>query len=535
MCEHPLVTCIVQLCLATMDSPDYSDSDESTSSSEGSTKAAPSLFPKATDLGKRVVFSGIDKKPKYGVLRFVGGTEFAEGVWCGVELDQPAGKNNGSVHGIRYFTCDANSGMFVSIAKLELDAGRRSRSRPNSQPSSRATSVERKEPPSRPNTAKSVSRGSVPTLTINKVGGLSMQQELAHRLSQPLRRSSHPVNPSNRRQPMKAFATKGVSPGDREEKKPLAPFRSGGMYKAASTENIRAMRDKDKTKAAGQKLTQGMPAKKSSSERDLRNAGKTAATGGGSGSGKTTDPIVSKAKWKQLRTKSSSDILDSLPDTNSTSNKSSTTSSCSHTSLDSPWPRTSTPGNRDDLTPDGCSSPEESVDHRTQHITSNDDSVNNGFIETPEGSQMQLPITTTETPPTETTPIAASEVENCDSDAQGLSNHVTRFTAQVASSSSPILTHQSVQAPDSNGHTHKYYKNRPSGTATLDHPLTSALIKDGGARLLNKLLGPTKSVSWLMALSGLTFCFVGTADRCDSEGCDPLVRAAGEAVALRRW
>lgn len=459
-----------------MESPDYSDAEESSCSSEGGGTKELSLYPKATDLGKRVIFLGNDKRQKYGVLRFVGEAEFAEGVWCGVELDLPSGKNNGSVHGIRYFTCDTNYGMFVPISKLELDACRRSRSRPNSQPSSRATSVERKEPLSRPSTAKSA-RGSAPSLAVNKVG----ISELVSRLSQPLRRSSHPANPGNRRQPMKAFATKGMTSAKvREEKKPLAPFRSGGMYKAASTENIRGMRDKDKMKAGGQKISQGMSAKKSSSERDLRNVGKAAA---GGSVAKTTDPVVSKAKWKQLRTKSSSDILDSLPDLTTASNKSSTTSCSSHTSLESnPWPRTSTPGNRDDLTPDGCSSPEDSQENITRRLESTDmAAVNNGFLETPEGNQV---LPTVKAPPT-----SDSEKEECES--QALANHVSRFTAQV---SSPSLTHQSVRAPDDD-HTHKHYKNRPSGTATLNHPLTSTLVKDGGTKLLNQLLGPNKSVS----------------------------------------
>ena len=34
---------------------------------------------------------------KTGTLRFLGDTEFANGVWGGIELDQPQGKNDGSV------------------------------------------------------------------------------------------------------------------------------------------------------------------------------------------------------------------------------------------------------------------------------------------------------------------------------------------------------------------------------------------------------------------------------------------------------
>ena len=47
------------------------------------------------------------------VVRFVGETAFAPGVWVGVELDDGTGKNDGSVQGERYFDCDMGNGMFV--------------------------------------------------------------------------------------------------------------------------------------------------------------------------------------------------------------------------------------------------------------------------------------------------------------------------------------------------------------------------------------------------------------------------------------
>ncbi|QIW98003.1 hypothetical protein AMS68_003521 [Peltaster fructicola] len=46
-------------------------------------------------------------------VRFVGTTSFQTGDWIGVELDEETGKNDGSVKGDRYFTCEQGHGMFV--------------------------------------------------------------------------------------------------------------------------------------------------------------------------------------------------------------------------------------------------------------------------------------------------------------------------------------------------------------------------------------------------------------------------------------
>lgn len=53
-----------------------------------------------------------------GVVRFMGRTEFAKGIWVGVELDNPDGKNDGSVRGKRYFACGKNHGVFVQPKSL---------------------------------------------------------------------------------------------------------------------------------------------------------------------------------------------------------------------------------------------------------------------------------------------------------------------------------------------------------------------------------------------------------------------------------
>ena len=41
------------------------------------------------------------------------------GVWFGIELDKPVGKNDGSVNGRRYFTCKPNFGVFAPPSRVQ--------------------------------------------------------------------------------------------------------------------------------------------------------------------------------------------------------------------------------------------------------------------------------------------------------------------------------------------------------------------------------------------------------------------------------
>lgn len=56
---------------------------------------------KTLKIGQRVEISN---KNVRGVIAYVGMTTFAVGKWVGVVLDEPAGKNNGTIKGTAYFT-----------------------------------------------------------------------------------------------------------------------------------------------------------------------------------------------------------------------------------------------------------------------------------------------------------------------------------------------------------------------------------------------------------------------------------------------
>lgn len=220
----------------------------------------------SADVGKRVVFfSSQNKREKYGTLRYYGCPEFAEGLWCGVELDKPEGKNNGSKHGIRYFTCEPGYGVFVPVGKVERDSSRRSRSRPNSRPGSRPSSAER---------GKKSTRADSGNVAVG-VRPAAVQQELARLAQAPVadrlaKRKAGQSSVTNWRQPLKAFAHRSSQSKDdaavskQSMKSQVMTFGSsgGGIHRAASTDNLRALRDRNHS-------SQTKSVKKSSSERNL--------------------------------------------------------------------------------------------------------------------------------------------------------------------------------------------------------------------------------------------------------------------------
>ncbi|XP_015839167.1 CAP-Gly domain-containing linker protein 1 isoform X16 [Tribolium castaneum] len=68
-------------------------------------------------IGDRVIIKSTQGS-KVGTVRYMGLTDFAPGEWVGVELDDPRGKNDGSVEGKRYFECRPHFGLFAPISKV---------------------------------------------------------------------------------------------------------------------------------------------------------------------------------------------------------------------------------------------------------------------------------------------------------------------------------------------------------------------------------------------------------------------------------
>ena len=46
-------------------------------------------------------------------MSFLGEVHYAKGDWVGVVLDEPAGKNDGTIKGVEYFACSPKCGMML--------------------------------------------------------------------------------------------------------------------------------------------------------------------------------------------------------------------------------------------------------------------------------------------------------------------------------------------------------------------------------------------------------------------------------------
>ena len=66
-------------------------------------------------VGMQVLLSSANEM---AFIRYLGTADFAPGLWLGLELRGPKGKNDGSVGGRRYFTCRPGHGVLVRPSRV---------------------------------------------------------------------------------------------------------------------------------------------------------------------------------------------------------------------------------------------------------------------------------------------------------------------------------------------------------------------------------------------------------------------------------
>ncbi|KAJ1955182.1 hypothetical protein EC988_002023 [Linderina pennispora] len=71
-------------------------------------------------VGDRCQVEVLGSGTRLGAVMFVGKTQFRPGYWVGVEFDEPTGKHDGTVDGVRYFECRNQHGSFVRPDKVTV-------------------------------------------------------------------------------------------------------------------------------------------------------------------------------------------------------------------------------------------------------------------------------------------------------------------------------------------------------------------------------------------------------------------------------
>ncbi|KAJ8938699.1 hypothetical protein NQ318_007987 [Aromia moschata] len=121
-------------------------------------------------IGKRVE---VTAKGVQGVIAYVGKTTFAPGTWIGVVLDEPKGKNNGSVRGQQYFKCEESYGVFVRESQvMPLDENGKPIEMTNA-------NNDDQPPPSKIARSRQSTPGSKPKPTTSRMSLASSRQSLA--------------------------------------------------------------------------------------------------------------------------------------------------------------------------------------------------------------------------------------------------------------------------------------------------------------------------------------------------------------------
>ncbi|XP_076632300.1 dynactin subunit 1 isoform X2 [Colletes latitarsis] len=133
-------------------------------------------------IGQRVEVPGKDCQ---GIIAYIGHPSFASGKWIGVILDEPKGKNNGTIKGQSYFKCAENHGMFVRQSQLILldEAGNRTEPASPSSAGSSATTPDEASVARARSRLNSTHRRNEPTAVRRKTSPAHVTRQQSDKLS----------------------------------------------------------------------------------------------------------------------------------------------------------------------------------------------------------------------------------------------------------------------------------------------------------------------------------------------------------------
>ncbi|CAK9807538.1 Dynactin subunit 1 [Anthophora quadrimaculata] len=163
-------------------------------------------------IGQRVE---VPSKDCQGVIAYIGHPNFASGKWIGVILDEPKGKNNGTIKNQSYFKCAENHGMFVRQSQLILldEAGNRTEPASPSSAGSSATT------PDEISAARARSRlNSVSTRRRNEPTAVRRKTSPAHNRQQSDKLSGSRLSLAGSRTLLSARSTESLSGSQHERK-----------------------------------------------------------------------------------------------------------------------------------------------------------------------------------------------------------------------------------------------------------------------------------------------------------------------------